>query len=72
MSPGLPKLSLGAYKNDTKTTQVVQKWVPSANPNFLMNFYPNWGPLFGPFDIRSGQWWSQKSEKGGFWKVPKK
>ena len=38
MSPGLPKLSPGAYKNDTKTTQVVQKWIPSANPYFLINF----------------------------------
>ena len=38
MSPGFPKLSPRAYKNDAKTTQEVQKWIPSANPNFLMNF----------------------------------
>ena len=39
MSPRFPKLSPGAYKNDTKTTQEVQKWIPSANPNFFINFY---------------------------------
>ena len=36
MSQGLQKLSLGTYKTDTKTPQVVQKWIPGVKPNLFI------------------------------------